>query len=149
LESITAPADANAPGQIVADLLPTIGGYKEVGTEKVATEAGMQAPKINFIGDCTLITDVDGTITVRIGPNLNHSQFGQADGHSDYASLKVNKLADVAAPNVTDSKTVRTDAISANDKTFDTSKTGNITIDTYTPTAVMHFDSVSRFCICC
>lgn len=137
LESITAPADEKAAGQILGSLLPNIYGYTKDGAQTVS----MQAPKISFIGDCTLITDDNGNITFRIGPNLNHSQFGQADGHDEYTNQNVKT--------VTCSKGAQTQAIyrtgGTSTVTVDTAKNTAATIDTTTASGVIHFDTPSGF----
>lgn len=136
LEEITAKSSEVAPGKIVASLLPTIAGYKEEGTEKLPTTASMQAPTINFIGDCTLIHEADGSITLRVGPNLNHSNLGTNDGitpNSGVLSLTAS------SPQGTSGKL----ADGTNVTAIPSGTLYDYTINTKVTNAIMHFDTAA------
>jgi hypothetical protein len=48
---------------------------------------GNMAQKINFTGNCDVKVNADGTLTIRIGENLNASTFNTTDGQTDVTSI--------------------------------------------------------------
>jgi hypothetical protein len=68
---------------INAQWLPEITGLEKNASGTLEPVAKTMGPRINFIGDCAVRQNPDGTITIRIGENLNSSTFGTTDGQTD------------------------------------------------------------------
>ena len=118
-------------GQVASGFLPEFTGYADPvsGTSKVYTKAPFTGPNINFIGDCTMIVEKDGSITIRIGDNLNSSNFGTKDGvTSGVDTVSVTSPSTTANAYLSGTSVV---AISG----------GNYSIDTKSANSVIHFDS--------
>ena len=90
------------------------------------------ATKINFIGNCMVVTNGEGFVTARIGDNLNSSNFNTKDGQTDgIVTRSTGGTATSTATPAIDSAT--------NDTTVCWKKgTNTITIK---PNGLIHFDN--------
>lgn len=114
--------------KVIADtFLPTITALEKDETGKMQTVEKTMGPAINFIGNCAVRKNADGTLTIRIGDNLNSSNFATKDGQT----TGVDNVT-VTAPSYTSGKNTAGTAVYA-------INSGNYTLDTTTNTALIHF----------
>lgn len=99
------------------------------GDEKVEYFPDNDYSKIQFIGDCKVTYRNDGQIVIRIGDNLNSSNFATTDGQTTGVDN-----AKVTAPTATSGKLANGTSVSA-------ITGGNYTIKTATAGALIHFEN--------
>lgn len=100
------------------------------GEEKVEYFPDNDYSKIQFIGDCKVTYRNDGQIVIRIGDNLNSSNFATSDGQTQGVDN-----AKVTSPSI-----VNTGKL-ANGTSVNAVSSGNYTIDTATTGNLIHFDN--------
>lgn len=106
------------------------------------------ATKVNFIGNCMVVTDGNGFITARIGDNLNSSNFNTKDGQTDGTVSK--KITTETGYNATTTATPASDyptnggtTVWKDGKYDKEAKTGSQNQLKITTAGKIHFDSTS------
>lgn len=98
-------------------------------------EVEKNATKVNFIGNCMVVTDGNGFITARIGDNLNSSNFNSKDGQTNGTVSKSTAVATSTATPAKDGVTNGTTTVWLN------SSSGNkVTLKSAGP---IHFDNTA------
>lgn len=116
-------------GVVDADFLPEITALEKDTDGKMQTVSKTMGPKINFIGDCAVRQNADGSLTIRIGENLNSSNFMTTDGQTTGVNnLKVNL------------PTTKSGLLATN-STIKGVTAGSYTLDTTTAAGLIHIDN--------
>lgn len=114
---------------IAAKFLPEVTVKEKDADGKIVTAVKAMGPTINFIGNCGVRQNADGSLTIRIGDNLNSSNFTTTDGQT----TGVNDVT-VGLPTCSDGVLSNGTAISG-------ATGGKYTLDTTTDNALIHIDN--------
>lgn len=127
----TVAQETEFSNQVIAgEFLPEITALEKNAAGKMETVSKVMGPKINFIGDCAVRQNADGSLTIRIGENLNSSNFMTSDGQT-------TGVNDVTVTQPANAKS----GVLSNGTSVSAITSGSYALNTATAGALIHFDN--------